>query len=155
MRADVIVEDARWVDLERLAQIAIPAALRGSDLTGDFEVAVMGCDDMRIAALNADFRGKSVPTNVLSWPSEVRAPGDVPIDPELGDIAIAFETCTREAAEQSKPFDAHIIHLLVHATLHLLGHDHQTDAEAAGMEALEVKILAGLGFPDPYASGKG
>ena len=136
MIADVIVEDARWIDLERLAQIAIPAALRGSDLTGDFEVAVMGCDDTRIAALNADF------------------PGKVPDDPELGDIAIAFDTCRQEAAEQDKPFEAHVIHLLIHATLHLLGHDHQTDAEAARMEALEVKILAGLGFPDPYASGR-
>ena len=154
MIADVIVEDARWIDLERLAQIAIPAALRGSDLTGDFEVAVMGCDDTRIAALNADFRGKPVPTNVLSWPSGDRMPGKVPDDTELGDIAIAFDTCKQEAAEQDKPFEAHVIHLLIHATLHLLGHDHQTDAEAARMEALEVKILAGLGFPDPYASGR-
>ena len=144
MTADVIVEDARWTDLERLAQIAIPAALRGAGLTGDFEVAVMGCDDTRIAALNAD----------LSWPSGDRRPDKVPTDAELGDIAIAFDTCKQEAAEQDKPFEAHVIHLLIHATLHLLGHDHQTDTEAGRMEALEVKILTGLGFPDPYASGR-
>ncbi|SDY57874.1 probable rRNA maturation factor [Jannaschia faecimaris] len=151
---DVIIEDDRWADLDRLAQIAVPAALTGAGLSGDFEVAIMGCDDARIAALNADFRGKPKPTNVLSWPSEERNPDTAPDDPELGDIAISFDTCAREAAEQGKPFDAHVIHLLAHATLHLLGHDHIRDADAERMEALEVQILAGLGFPDPYSSDK-
>ncbi|SFI87177.1 rRNA maturation RNase YbeY [Jannaschia pohangensis] len=149
---DVIVEDARWSDLERLAQVAVPAALVASGLTGSLEVAVLGCDDARIATLNADFRGKPQPTNVLSWPSEERDPDTPPDDTELGDIAIAFDTCAREAAEQGKPFDAHVIHLLVHATLHLLGHDHIDEEEAMRMEALEVRIVTALGFSDPYLS---
>jgi probable rRNA maturation factor len=152
---DVILEDDRWVDLERLARIAVPAALTGAGLAGAFEVAILGCDDARISVLNAEFRGKPAPTNVLSWPSEERVPGEAPTDPELGDIAIGFDTCAREAAEQGKSFEAHVIHLLVHATLHLLGHDHLEDDEAVRMETLEVQIVEGLGFPDPYNSAIG
>ncbi|MEM7487813.1 MAG: rRNA maturation RNase YbeY [Pseudomonadota bacterium] len=145
---DVVVEDARWSDLERLASIAVPAAL--GPLEG-CEVVILGCDDARIAALNGDFRGKSQPTNVLSWPSKMRDPEMPPGDPELGDIAIAYETCAREAAEQGKAFDAHVVHLLVHAVLHLLGHDHEAEAEAIRMEDTERRIVTALGFPDPYA----
>ena len=149
---DVLLEDDRWDMLERLAAIAIPAALRFAGLDpASHEVAILGCDDARIAALNGDFRDKPRPTNVLSWPSEERRPGEAPTDPELGDIAIAYDTCAREAAGQGKPFDAHVTHLLVHAVLHLLGHDHVEDDEAEAMEAAEVRILAGLGLPDPYA----
>ncbi|PWJ10348.1 rRNA maturation RNase YbeY [Jannaschia seohaensis] len=155
---DVVVEDPRWDALERLCGVAIPAALADCGVSGPREVVVMGCDDTRIAALNGEFRGKEQPTNVLSWPSEERGaetPGAHPTppgsEPELGDIAIAWETCLREAEEQGKPFDAHVTHLLVHATLHLLGYDHETDADAALMEAAETRILAGLGLPDPYA----
>ncbi|WP_298430214.1 rRNA maturation RNase YbeY [uncultured Jannaschia sp.] len=152
MSVDVLVEDPRWTDLERLAGIAVPAALTAGGLDPDaHEVAVLGCNDARIADLNADFRGKPVPTNVLSWPSEERHPDRAPRDPELGDIAIAFETCRREAEAQGKSFDAHVTHLLVHAVLHLLGHDHEDDDEARRMEAAEVRILAELGLPDPYA----
>ncbi|WGH79306.1 rRNA maturation RNase YbeY [Jannaschia ovalis] len=153
MTVETIIEDERWSDLDRLAGIAIPAALRGAGLDGAFEVAVLGCDDARIAALNAEFRGKAAPTNVLSWPSEARVPGTAPRDPELGDIAIAIETCRREAAAQGKPFEAHVIHLLVHATLHLLGHDHANPEEAEAMEAAETRILRELDLPDPYADG--
>jgi probable rRNA maturation factor len=113
------------------------------------EVAVLGCDDVRIAALNKDFRQKASATNVLSWPAEDLRPDDVPGE-ELGDIAISFDTCAREARAQGKPFDQHVTHLLVHATLHLLGYDHENDAEAAQMEHLEVEILGKLGVPDPY-----
>ena len=148
---DIVVEDDRWDALERLAEIAVPAALQDAGLEpGAFEVAILGCDDARIAALNADFRGKPRPTNVLSWPSEDRTPDTPPDEPELGDIAISFDTCAREADEQGKPFDDHVVHLLVHATLHLLGHDHVEDAEAETMEAAEVRILSRLGLPDPY-----
>lgn len=155
MTVDVIVEDPRWSDLERLAEIAVPAALAASALSDNHDVAVLGCDDTRIAALNADFRSKPQPTNVLSWPSEERHPDTPPVDQELGDIAIAYDTCAREAVEQGKTFEAHVIHLLVHATLHLLGHDHIDDAQAARMEALEVRIVTALGFSDPYLSVTG
>ena len=148
---DVIVEDPRWTGLEALARRAVGAALAPLGEVEGLSVAVLGCDDARIAALNAEFRGKARPTNVLSWPSEERVPGEAPADPELGDVAIAYDTCAREAADQGKPFDAHVTHLLVHATLHLLGHDHEDEAEAGRMEAAERRILAGLGVPDPYA----
>lgn len=150
--ADVMIEDAGWHDLERLATIAVPAALRGAGVSGAREVVILGCDDARIAKLNAEFRAKAVATNVLSWPSAARDPDRVPEEAELGDIAIAFQTCEREAIAQCKAFDVHVIHLIVHATLHLLGHDHVEEAEAARMEALESRIMAGLGFPDPYLS---
>lgn len=150
---DVILEDDRWTDLERLAGIAVPAALTGAGVTQACAVAIMGCDDAHIAVLNTEFRGKPRATNVLSWPSEERLPGTPPEDTELGDIAIAYDTCAREVADQGKPFDAHVIHLLTHATLHLLGYDHIDEGEAEQMERLEVQILAALGFPDPYGSG--
>jgi probable rRNA maturation factor len=115
-----------------------------------------------VAALNADFRGKPQPTNVLSWPTEDRAadaPGAMPDLPEagdaddpeeLGDIAIAWETCAREAADQGKPMGDHVTHLVVHGILHLLGFDHIDDADAALMEGIETRILASMGVPDPY-----
>lgn len=116
----------------------------------------MGCSDARIAALNADFRGKPRATNVLSWPAvehRPHAPGARPELPEtedLGDIAIAFETCETEAQAQGKPFDDHVMHLLVHAVLHLLGYDHENDADAETMEAAERSILSTLNISDPY-----
>jgi probable rRNA maturation factor len=123
---------------------------------------VLGCDDARIAALNTTFRGKAVPTNVLSWPSQERAadtPGGRPAAPdpgspddpeELGDIAIAWETCASEAEGMGKPLATHAAHLIVHGTLHLLGYDHETDSDAALMEETEVRALAAMGLPNPY-----
>lgn len=163
---DIVIEDARWeaFGLPALAERACGAALAGLGLAAEgFSIVVMGCDDARIAALNADFRGKPKPTNVLSWPSEERAAevyGDAPELPEagdaddpeeLGDIAIAYETCAREAEEQSKPMADHVTHLLVHGLLHCLGYDHEDEADAALMEATEVRILATLGLSDPYS----
>ena len=162
MTVDCVIEDDRWeaVGLEALAERACAAALAARGLEPEeWEIALLGCDDARIAALNADFRDKPRPTNVLSWPSEERGPdldgGDpeapeAGYDPELGDIAIAYETCAREAEEQGKPFTDHVTHLLVHATLHLLGFDHIRDGDAALMERLEVEILGKMGLPDPY-----
>lgn len=162
---ETMIEDVRWeaFGLAALAERAGRAVLAGLDLPAEgFAISLMGCDDARIAALNADFRGKPVPTNVLSWPSEERGSefageeperpeAGVPDDPEpLGDIAIAWETCAREAAEQGKPMEAHVAHLVVHAVLHLLGYDHIEDEDAALMEGHEVRILASMGLPDPY-----
>ncbi|WP_265499975.1 rRNA maturation RNase YbeY [Paracoccus beibuensis] len=154
--ADCVIEDDRWqaAGLEDLAARAVTAALSWHRVGG--EVVVMGCADARIASLNADFRGKPRATNVLSWPSvehAPRQPGAAPVLPdedELGDIAIAFETCVAEAQAQGKPFDHHVLHLLVHATLHLLGYDHENDPDAESMEATERAILQILGVPDPY-----
>jgi len=164
MHVETVIEDARWngVALAETAQRACAAALSHLGLEGDFEISLLGCDDARIAALNADFRGKPRPTNVLSWPSEERGAeqdGDMPQPPgeglpgmpeELGDIAIAHETCAREAQEQGKTLADHVTHLLVHGCLHLLGFDHIRPADAELMERLEVEILAKLGVADPY-----
>lgn len=162
---DTLIEDARWeaFGLADLAETASRAALVGVGLPADgFEISLLGCSDARIAVLNADFRGKPQPTNVLSWPSDERgaerdggapdrpAPGHPGMPEELGDIAIAWETCEREAVEQGKPMRDHVTHLLVHGTLHLLGYDHVRPADAALMEGAEVRILAGMGLANPY-----
>ncbi len=156
---DVVAEDARWrgMGLEALAGRAAAATLAHLGLTGPASIVILGCDDDRIAALNADFRGRPSPTNVLSWPSQERGAvreGARPVVPaagELGDIAIAWETCAREAAAAGLPMTDHSAHLIVHATLHLLGYDHVRDGDASLMEQLEVEILGKLGVPDPYS----
>lgn len=161
---DCVIEDTRWeaFGLEPLAEAAAQATLTVLGLsTSGYMIVVMGCDDARIAVLNADFRGKSQPTNVLSWPSQDRtmdSPGAMPELPapnaddptELGDIAMAWETCGREAAEQGKAHKDHVTHLVVHGILHLLGYDHVDDADATLMEQTEARILASLGVADPY-----
>jgi len=168
-RADTLVEDEGWHDigLPDLAGCAIAAVVDNLGLPdAPWEISVLGCGDARIAGLNAAFRGKPVPTNVLSWPSQDRAPKipgapPPPPDPggsfgaELGDIAIAIGTCRREAEAADIPVTAHVTHLLVHAILHLLGYDHERDDDAALMAARETAILAQLGLPDPYRDGGG
>lgn len=162
---DTLIEDARWeaFGLAALAEMAAAAALDDCAIAPEgLEISLLGCSDARIADLNADFRGKPQPTNVLSWPSQERgaardggAPsrpvaGDADMPEELGDVAIAWETCEREAAEQGKDMRSHVTHLLVHGVLHLLGYDHMRPKDAEVMEAREVRILAKLGLADPY-----
>ena len=159
MNVDVIIEDDRWAEagLQAIADEVCAATLAHFSIFGA-EISLLACDDARIAGLNAAFRGKPTPTNVLSWPSEERGAdvaGGVPQPPEdleLGDIAIAYDTVAREAAEAGKDFESHLRHLLVHATLHLLGYDHIDDKDAALMEGLEVEILGKMGVADPYGS---
>lgn len=142
---DIEIEDAAWTtalpEAEAVALRAARAAL-GEDGGG---VAILLTDDATVADLNIRFRDKPGPTNVLSFPA--------PDNPEehLGDIALAYGVCAREAEEQGKPFANHLQHLVAHGVLHLLGYDHLQDEEAEEMEALERRILAGLGVPDPYS----
>lgn len=164
MLTDTIFEDDRWqgVGLDRLAETGAEAALLHLGLVpDDYEIAVLGCSDTRIAALNSDFRDKPQATNVLSWPSEDLAPeadGGAPFPPEpeddephhLGDIALAYETCAQEAADRGIPMAQHVTHLIVHGVLHVLGYDHMRDLDATLMERIEVEILGNLGLPDPY-----
>ncbi len=151
---EVMIEDARWsgLGLEALCGPAGKAAMAVSrrDHAG-FEIALLAADDARIAQLNQDFRGRPSPTNVLSWPALEHPPqvGDTQ-GVELGDIAIAYETCVREALEKAVSVQDHVTHLLIHGILHLLGYDHISDAEAEIMEALEIKALAKLGIDNPY-----
>ena len=163
---DVVIEDERWeaVGLAPLALRAGAAVMAEVGLPeAGFTLCLMGCDDARIIALNEGFRGKAQATNVLSWPAGELAAGDEGALPDaaepgaveepesLGDIAIAYDTCAREAAAAGKPMAEHVTHLVVHGMLHLLGYDHIRDGDAAIMEAVEVRILATLGLSDPYS----
>jgi len=128
----------RWVE----------AALRGARRRRPAEVAIRIVDAAEGRALNRDYRGKDYATNVLSFPAELPPGVDLPL---IGDLAICAPVVAREATEQGKRPRDHWAHLTIHGTLHLLGYDHIEDAEAEAMEALETRILAGLGIADPYA----
>ena len=144
---DVEVEVVAWrealPDPEALAAAAAEAALDLAGRGGD--VAVLLTDDDAVRELNLRFRGKDQPTNVLSFPAPEIPQG------ALGDVALAFETCAREAHAQGKTLAAHLQHLVAHGVLHLVGYEHDVDADAEIMEALERRILAALGVADPYA----
>jgi probable rRNA maturation factor len=117
--------------------------------------ALLLADDAEVQTLNRQWRAKDKPTNVLSFPMLEHADllalaADGP-EEMLGDLALALETCTREAAEKEIPLEHHAAHLIIHGLLHLAGYDHETGPDdAAAMEALEIKALAMLGIPDPY-----
>ena len=121
------------------------AALAAAGREGELAIRIVG--EAEGAELNATYRHKSGPTTVLSFPAML--PAGVPVA-VLGDLVICAPVVVREAAEQGKAPEAHWAHMTVHGSLHLLGFDHIGDAEARAMEALETRILAGLGFPDPY-----
>ncbi len=129
---------------------AAACAKIGTTRSGRSELSVVFSDDAAIRKLNAGWRGKDRPTNVLSFPAFPTSRGG-PLPPMLGDIVLAAETVKREAALEGKPIENHITHLVVHGLLHLLGYDHETDAEAEEMEAVERAALARLAIPDPYA----
>lgn len=154
IEVDVLPEAALWAALPEAADLVTRAvkaacAASGARLPPGTEIAVVLGDDAGLRALNRDWLGNDKPTNVLSFPTpaSARTGGE----PHLGDIAIAFETLEREAAADGKPVGAHLIHLAVHGTLHLLGYDHEDSAQAEAMESLERTVLAGLGVSDPYA----
>ncbi len=146
---DVIIEAGAWSrDADALVRRAVTEAATalGSD-SKDRSVAVLLTDDASLRRLNAQWRHIDKPTNVLSFPAASSGQGPVR---SLGDIAIAYETTAREATEEGKLFSDHLAHLAVHGFLHLVGHDHDTDAAAERMEGVERVILARLGVPDPY-----
>ncbi len=125
----------------------VNAALAGARRRAAVELSIRLVDAGEGRLLNREYRGRDYATNVLSFPVEL-PPGVR--SPLIGDIVICAPVVAREAGEQGKPLRDHYAHLTVHGVLHLLGHDHGNDAEAARMEALEVRILARLGLPDPY-----
>jgi probable rRNA maturation factor len=140
----LIVEDARWKRVRaQVKRAALAAYVRvNADAVRPFTILLT--TDRKLRTLNANFRGKDKPTNVLSFPSD---------DPDyLGDIAIAYGVAAREAKAEGKSFAHHAAHLAVHGVLHLLGFDHERPRDARLMEPLEIEILAGLKIPNPYLS---
>ena len=146
---EVEIEDAAWTaaqpQAEALALAAADAALAQEGAVGE-GVSLLLTGDSQVRDLNRRFRGQDKPTNVLAFPA--------PQNPArfLGDVALAYGVCAREADEQGKPLAHHLQHLVAHGVLHLLGYDHVSDAQAEAMEGLERAVLAGLGIPDPYAA---
>ncbi|WP_292228792.1 rRNA maturation RNase YbeY [Brevundimonas sp.] len=143
---EIEVEADDWTaampDVEAVVEQAATAAL--GRIEGD--VVVLLTDNAAVRDLNARFRDKDKPTNVLSFPAPESAA------PHLGDIVLAYSVCADEAVAQKKTLGDHLSHLVVHGVLHLLGRDHEDDAEAEEMEAEEREILAGIGVADPYAA---
>ena len=147
---EIEVEDVAWTaalasvgaDAEAVVMRAATAALG----TVDGDLVVLLTDDAGVQDLNARFRDKDRPTNVLSFPAAESA------FPHLGDVVLGFAYCAAEAEVQGKTLSNHRSHLVVHGVLHLLGRDHEDDAEAEEMEAEEREILAALGVADPYKS---
>lgn len=145
---EVEVEAGQWADavadVEGLVQRAAEEALGGR--AGG--VVVLLTDDETVRDLNTRFRDRDRPTNVLSFPAAPmpETGGGMP----LGDIVLGYGVCAAEAEAQGKTLDNHLTHLVVHGVLHLLGRDHEVDAEAEAMEAEERAVLARLGVADPY-----
>ena len=155
---EVIVESREWRrrvrNVTNVVRRAAGMALAAGRRPGAEEVCLVLADDARSRRLNRTWRGQDKPTNVLSFPADEprrsgpRSPAGAPF--LLGDVVVACGVAASEAAAQGKPLGAHLAHLIVHGVLHLLGHDHRSDPEAARMEALETRILRRLGVADPY-----
>jgi len=143
---DIQVASPLWAAeplAEDTVRAAVAAAAAATAATG--AISVLLTDDAAIRALNRDWRRIDKATNVLSFPAAKEADGEF-----LGDIVLAYETLARECADGSGEFLHHLAHLAVHGFLHLVGYDHQSDARADAMEALESRIMRSLNMPDPY-----
>lgn len=143
---DLRVAEPAWSDalpeLTAICERALAAGAAQKNASG--EVSLLLTADSEIQTLNRDWRGKDKPTDVLSFPAD-------PLDaPFLGDIAVSLGVTATDATARGIGLNQHLSHLLIHGLLHLLGHDHKDDTEAAEMEALEIAALASLGWPDPY-----
>lgn len=145
MSITLVIEDARWRKhrgLQARLKRAVAEALRQGAAPQDAGLTLLLSTDKKVQVLNHDFRGKNMPTNVLSFPAE--------IDDYLGDVAIAYGVTAKEAKASGKTFPDHAIHLTIHGVLHLLGYDHVTPKKARLMEPLEVRILKTQKIADPY-----
>ncbi len=147
---DIQIQSPLWKAqplAEQTVRDAISAAASALS-TADGEVSIVLTDDLAMAALNRDWRGIDKPTNVLSFPASGHTGSES--SHFLGDIVIAYETLVRECGDENRKFLHHLAHLAVHGFLHLVGYDHETDAQAEEMEELESKIMTRLSMPDPY-----
>jgi probable rRNA maturation factor len=154
LTVDIVTDEADWSgfgDVEAAVTSAAAALGRLPELAEGSALAVIALSsDAEVAALNGTYRGKPKPTNVLSFPALPTKGLSTDPTRTLGDIIIARETVLAEAADQDIHPAAHLQHLVIHGLLHLLGYDHETDADATVMEALEVRLLASVGVHDPY-----
>jgi len=154
----VRIDAAGWTasldDPIELCCAAAAAAIAAVPPPTPVELSILLADDDRLRDLNRSYRGLDRPTNVLAFPAAGSAPVGLPMHVPclLGDIAIAAQTTRREARAAGKSLADHLSHLVVHGTLHLLGHDHETASDATTMEDLERRILARLGIADPYGT---
>ena len=144
---DIDVRSSLW-EAQPQAESTVRAAIVAAAAMlaeADGEVSVVLTDDAAIQTLNREWRGFDKPTNVLSFPAAKAGGAGL-----LGDIVIAYETLSRECADEDRAFLHHLAHIAVHGFLHLVGYDHQTDSQAEEMEGLESEIMLGLAMPDPY-----
>ena len=147
IKISVIVAQGSWqshLGAPRVWSKAVAQVFEAAGLKDRGSCTLMLTNDEAVEKLNLTFRKQNKPTNILSFP------GGGEDLAYLGDMAMAFETCQREAALEGKSFKDHATHLLIHGLLHLLGYDHEQEGEAEEMEALEVKLLATMGIGDPY-----
>ena len=143
---EIEVEAEAWAGALPPVEAVVETAAKAALGTVEGDIVVLLTDDESVRELNARFRDKDRPTNVLSFPAPDNAA------PHLGDIVLAYDVCATEAQAQGKTLADHLSHLVVHGVLHLLGRDHEDDGEAEEMEAEEREILAQIGVADPYAS---
>ncbi|MFU2079477.1 rRNA maturation RNase YbeY [Avibacterium endocarditidis] len=145
----IAAENSENLPTEQQFQQWATAAVQAENLQPEITIRVV--DEAESQSLNATYRGKDYPTNVLSFPFECPEEVELPL---LGDLVICRQVVEREAQEQGKPLMAHWAHMVVHGCLHLLGYDHIEDDEAEEMENLETEIMQELGFADPYLAEK-
>lgn len=150
MAVDILTLDPRWrrsfrglkADVEDATRRTLREVSPSHKYVGKLDVTIVFASDAEVRKLNAQFRSKDKPTNVLAFPG-----GE---DAYLGDIILGYDTVKREAKVQNKTFRAHTLHLVVHGMLHLMGHDHEDEKGAKRMESLEIKILARMTIANPY-----
>ena len=144
MKFELNIGSPLWKEFKPhpIIEKTLTAIAEHEELEEGLEVSILLADDAAVQTLNRDYRSKDKPTNVLSFPQDD--------DVLLGDIAMAFETLVREAAEQEKTFHDHFTHLFIHGVLHLLGYDHEEHDDQEDMEKQEIDILHGLGIENPY-----
>ena len=162
IRIYISFQEKKWIGkhLKALARKAFEATLMSisdKNIVEKKEVSILACNDQIIKKLNSKFRGKNTSTNVLSWPKNEHFPAKEYLEKslrkgiyDLGDIAISYETCINQAEKLGIKFDSHVLHLLVHACLHLLGYSHQKESDFEIMKDLEIKSLELCKIENPY-----
>ncbi len=151
--SEILVEDAGWERVDQLvAKCFDTVIVKSPEGVRSGLISFLFTSDLEVQKLNASFRNIDKPTNVLAFPAGTDLPGLPAEKPSIiGDIALGYETCFREARERGISLNDHVAHLILHGTLHLFGYDHEADEDAEIMEQLEGELLADMGISDPRA----